>query len=226
MSAAHPSSLTPVDTRVMNLLHTVYRREFRLAAGVVRGVADGDTGRAAVVADHLRMVTRHLHDHHTTEDQMLWPMLLERVPEELAPIVHLMESQHEHVDRLMDDLDPLLTSWRQHARADDRDRLATVLDALYVHLVEHLDAEEQRLLPIAARNLSQEEWDALGEVGRSKVPRKERSLVFGMFGYDGDPEVLASMLADAPAPVRWLVPRLGRRAYARHAARVYGTATP
>jgi hypothetical protein len=50
--------------------------------------------------------------------------------------------------------------------------------------------------------------------------------VFGMFSYEGDPEVLATMLDSAPAPVRVVVPRIAPRIYARHAARVYGTPRP
>jgi hypothetical protein len=34
------------------------------------------------------------------------------------------------------------------------------------------------------------------------------------------------MLAPAPLPVRLLVPRLGRRAFAEHATAVHGTPTP
>jgi hypothetical protein len=51
-------------------------------------------------------------------------------------------------------------------------------------------------------------------------------LVLGMIVHDGDPEVVGTMLAGAPAPVRWLLPRLARRAYRRHALAVHGTATP
>jgi hypothetical protein len=34
------------------------------------------------------------------------------------------------------------------------------------------------------------------------------------------------MLSTAPAPVRWLVPRLARRAFRKHALAIHGTATP
>ena len=50
--------------------------------------------------------------------------------------------------------------------------------------------------------------------------------MFGAIAYDGGPEGVAKMMHGAPAPVRWLVPRLGARAYRRHAQRVYGTPTP
>lgn len=77
---------------------------------------------------------------------------------------------------------------------------------LFRDLVEHLDAEEQRLLPIAARHISQEEWDRRGDVSRRSTPRREQSVIFGMLAYDGDPDAVALMLANAPPPVRWLVP--------------------
>jgi hemerythrin-like domain-containing protein len=225
MSATQPAPQL-VDTSVMATLHTFFRRELRLAGTVVRGVAAGDLARARVVADHVDFLTRHLHHHHTVEDELMWPKLLERVPADLAPIVHLMESQHERVDGLIQEIGTLLPTFREGAATEVRDRLADLLDTLHVHLVEHLDAEEERLLPIAARTMTQQEWDEMGERGRGGTPRNELSLVFGMYQYEGDPAVLAEMLADAPPPVRWIVPRLSRRAFRKYAERVHGTPTP
>ncbi len=217
---------TPIDTRVMGVIHTVYRRELRLAGEVVRGVAPGDTARAAVVGDHLALVHDHLHHHHAAEDDLLWPKLLARVPDELAPLVHLMEQQHAMVEQLLDEIAGLLPGWRARAEAHARDRLAELHDRLYVHLVEHMDAEEERLLPLASRTVTQEEWEEMGAAARAGTPRSRMLLVLGMIVHDGDPAVVATMLADAPAPVRWLLPRLAHRTYRRHAQRVYGTATP
>ena len=78
------------DTAVMVAVHTFFRREVRLAGDAVRAVPVGDVRRARRVARHLRTVTEHLHHHHTAEDQLMWPLLLQRVPHELAPVVHLM----------------------------------------------------------------------------------------------------------------------------------------
>jgi len=221
------TTATPlVDTSVMPCLHSFFRREFRLAGGLLRGVAPGDTERATVVADHLDFIALALHHHHTLEDELLWPLLLQKVPGELAPIVHLMESQHERVDGIAADIAAGLPEFRAAAGEIERDRLADLFDMLYVHLAEHLDAEEERLLPIAARALTQAEWDAIGEAGRDRAPRQHRTLAFGMFQHDGDPAAIALMLSDAPPPVRWLLPRLARRAFRRHALRVHGTATP
>ena len=214
------------DTRVMPVIHTLFRRELRLAGDLLRGVTEGDTARAAVIADHLDLVGEILHHHHTAEDELLWPLLLERVPEDLAPIVHLMESQHGRVEQLLDEITPLLAQWRRTAGRAERDRMAELYDDLYVALAEHLDAEEQRLLPIAARSVSQEEWERMGEAARAGTPKGKQFVVLGMIGYDGGPEGIALMLHAAPAPVRWLLPRLGARAYRRYALAVYGTGTP
>jgi hemerythrin-like domain-containing protein len=216
----------PLDTREMLTVHSLFRREFRLAGGVVRRVPDGDVPRARVVADHLEFLTRTLHHHHTGEDELIWPRLLERAPEEIAPLVRLMEAQHGEVDALVVEIDALRPRWAATAGAADRDHLAGLLDRLSGHLAEHLDAEEQRLLPIIARTLTPAEWHELGERGRNGTRKDQMTLSLGMFQYEGDPEVIAGMLAAAPPPVRWIVPRLSRRAFRRHALAIHGTATP
>jgi hemerythrin-like domain-containing protein len=220
------TTTAPIDTSVMPTVHTFYRREMRLAGGVIRRVADGDVRRATVVAEHLDLVARSLHEHHTAEDELLWPKLLDRVPEELAPIVRLMEAQHGKVDALLSQIGEVRPRWAATAQPADRERLADLFDQLYVHLAEHLDAEEERLLPIAARAVTEAEWEELGARAREHQRRSEMALTFGMIQYEGDPAVMVTMLAEAPAPVRWLVPMLGRRAFRRHALVIHGTATP
>jgi len=220
------SDLQLLDTRQMNVVHSFFRRELRLAGGLVRRVAPDDHRRAKVVGSHLEFLERILHEHHTTEDELLWPLLLERVPHDLAPIVHLMECQHLQVDSLLSRIGVLRPSWQASPDTEMREELSGLYDELYVALAEHLDDEERRLLPLAARCLDQREWNALGERARSDGRRREMALVFGMLQHDGDPEVVAGMLTTAPAPVRLLVPWLARRAFRRHALAVHGTATP
>ena len=160
---------------------------------------------------------------------MLWPLLLERVPEELAPIVHLMESQHAGVEALLAEIAALLprrgASDAATPRAGPaRRRCTTTCTATSPSTSTPRSSGCCRS---RRARVTQEEWDRMGEVGRAGTPRKERSLVFGMFAYDGDPEVVALMLAEAPGRrCAWLVPRLGAARTASHALKVYGTATP
>jgi hemerythrin-like domain-containing protein len=214
------------DTREMLVVHSLFRRELRLASGLVRGVAAGDRQRADVVSAHLQLVEDVLHHHHTSEDDLLWPKLLDRVPDEIAPVVRLMEAQHEQVDALLARIGTLRPQWAQDPATGRGAELAGLYDELYAGLAEHLDAEETRVLPLVARCITAAEWNELGEAGRAGIPRKHMALVFGMLMYEGDPEVVKIMLAPAPLPVRVLVPRLGRRAFRKHAVAMHGTPTP
>jgi hypothetical protein len=214
------------DTREMLVVHALFRRELRLAGGLVRQVEDGDAPRAALVGAHLGLVESVLHHHHTSEDELLWPKLLQRVTAELAPVVELMEAQHGQVDGLLARIAELRPAWAASPTAARGEEIAGLYDQLYAGLAEHLDAEETRVLPLVARCITPQEWFELGEAGRAGIPRKHTALVFGMLMYEGDPDVIRQMLAPAPLPVRVLVPRLGRRAFRTHALRLYGTATP
>jgi hypothetical protein len=215
-----------VDTRDMVCVHTFLRREFRLAPGAIRAVAGGATARARIVADHLKFLTTVLHLHHAGEDRLLWPKLLDRVPNELAPIVRLMQAQHANVDALLQDIDLVRPRWRSNGREYDRDDLARLFDELYIGLSEHLDAEEERLLPIAARTVTLAEWQKLGEEGIKSLRKSDLPLVLGMIQYEGDPEVVADILDKAPRLIRLVVPALSRRAFRKHALLVHGTARP
>jgi hemerythrin-like domain-containing protein len=212
-----------VDTREMIAVHSAFRREFGLAPGLVRAVASGDVQRAGVVADHLELIGTFLHHHHTGEDKLLWPKLLERVPAEMAPTVELMERQHEAVHEVIEEMTAALARWRTGASESDRDRLAGALNRLHALLVEHLAAEEEHILPLASRSLTEAEWGELGEDGMAAQAKSKLPMIFGMIMKDADPEVIRGMLANAPLVPRLMLPFVGPRAYARYARRVYGS---
>lgn len=223
-SELHGEGLT--DVRMMISIHRVFRRELALVPPSVRATAHSDRARAAVLAQHLDLVLGGLHTHHTHEDEMMWPLLEERVPIELEPLVDLMEDQHEEVARRGGQVAECLAAWRGSAARSDGAALADALDQLVAALIEHLDAEETRLLPIMARHITGEEWEAFAKAGEASTPKKYQLVLLGMMLYEGDPATMATELAKAPLPARLIGPRLGRRAYRKYARRVHGTSAP
>jgi len=211
-----------IDTREMVVVHTAFRRELAAAPQLVRGVAAGDRDRARVVADHVQLLLEMLHHHHTGEDDLLWPKLRERVPGELAAVVQLMEDQHFAIAVELERAQSALGPWRASAAETVRDRLAGALERMHPLLVEHLAAEEQEILPLAARALTQAEWDELGERGMAAIPRSKMPMVFGMLMAEGEPEVLRAMIGHAPLLPRVVVPRIAPRAYGRYTRQVQG----
>jgi hypothetical protein len=215
-----------VDVRDMIVVHTAMLREFRLAPAAVARVAFGDRKQAGLVDGHLGLLCDMLHHHHVGEDELLWPPLRERLPANTVARLDVAEEQHTALDAALDRVARAREEWVVRIDGQTRDRLADSLKTVHTLLAEHLDAEERMLLPLAAAYLTEAEWRAVGEAGAASVPKSKLLLVFGMFAYEGDPGVLADMLSAAPPPVRFLVPRLAPRAYARCAARVHGTRRP
>ncbi len=224
VGALHGSGLT--DVRMMAVAHTSFRRELKLSAAAVRRVEPGDLRRARQVADHVDLWLGLVHHHHTIEDELLWDRLTQRVGDEQAPLVQLMEDQHHGVARLLAEAPPLVSAWRTSAAAEDGSPLAHHLADLSTALCEHLDAEETRVLPLMAQHIRPEEWEEFTERGMESIPKGMLLLGFGMMLYEGDPEVLALEIAKLPAPLRPILPVLGRRAFRRYARRIHGTPTP
>lgn len=226
-TATRPTAKTATGAGAeMKTIHSAFRRELRLAPDLLRSVDDGDRLRAGLVSTHLDLLDRFLHHHHTIEDDLLWPKLMARVPAEIAPLVELMETQHETVADLLEQTVELRAEWRKDADANRAAQLAAVYARLHDALIEHLDAEEQHVMPLVESCITEKEWAKIGKAAQRSTPVKDGPRMLGMLAYDGDPDVIRQMLGAVPAPARGIVLKVGRRAYAKHAARVYGTSNP
>jgi hemerythrin-like domain-containing protein len=213
------STTTLTDVHDMVVVHRAFRREMRLIPELVRAVAPGDTARAAVLAQWSRLVLKGLHGHHTSEDLLLWPKLLERCTPG-AELVHRMESQHERVHDALEKLGPALDRWEAEARPAVTEEVAAGFDELRTALLEHLDEEEREILPLAARHMTQEEWNELGEHGMKETRTRDLPILFGAVLEEATPEERAHMLGIVPPPVRFLMRTVFARRYQRLISRV------
>jgi hemerythrin-like domain-containing protein len=209
------------DVSDMVVVHRAFRRELRLLPGLVRRVAAGDTARAGVLARHGRMVLDGLHLHHTSEDDLLWPTLLERCPPDEA-LVHRMEAQHEQVEELTGRLRAALDRFEAEARPAVAEEVASTVEALHRVLLVHLDEEEREILPLAARHLSTAEWEAIGQAGLAKMTRQQLPLMLGAGLEEATPAEKAAMYAKVPPPVRLLLRTVFAWQYRRYVRRVRG----
>ena len=166
------------DTSDMVRFHRVFREAFATAPRLVASVAPGDLHRAQLVSDYYASVLRLLHAHHTGEDELLMPKLLERYPDPEA--VRAVAEQHEGVDKGLASVEAALTSFRERPAPETAARLVGALDSLGTALIRHLDDEERTLLPIAARYVTQEEWAALPENGLRHFDGDRPWLVLGL----------------------------------------------
>ncbi len=216
----HPAPLC--DTTDMVIVHKYYRHTYRDAPGLVRGVAVGDVDRAVVVGEHIADLVASLHNHHHTEDVVLWDLLEQRSPACALHVV-LMRTQHAEVAALLDQVTAALPAWQAGAGEAEREAVAAPVDQIRIALNAHLGAEEETILPVAATTMSQQEWGRLEKVASAGVPMRKQLVMLGwMIDALGPDDGAAFVRKVLPLPFRLLWAGFGARRFAAHRRRVYG----
>ena len=211
------SASEPIDVRDMAIVHRLFRQAYEESAQLVRAAPTPSPGRVTFLADHIDLTLEALHNHHEDEDTLLYPKLIERVPEQAQMTEHV-EHEHQMITTALDAASAACSAWRERPSAETGEALAAALDHLNETVQPHLDDEEQKVVPLAAVTLTQQEWDAMGKSGARKIPRKKRAIAFGMMLDALDDEERAYMLKTVPAPMRLLMPVLIERPWKKYAA--------
>ena len=212
------SESEPINVRDMAIIHRLFRQAYEEAAQLVRAAGPAPSpDRVTFLADHIDLALAGLHIHHEDEDALLYPKLIERAPEQ-AQMTEDVEHEHQLITVALDAASAACAAWRERPSAETGEALAAALDHLNAVVQPHLDDEEQKVVPLAAVTLTQQEWDAMGRSGMSKVPRKKRAIAFGMMLDALDEDERAYMLKTIPAPMRILMPLLVERPWRKYAA--------
>jgi hypothetical protein len=210
------------DTFEMVFVHNCFRRQFQALPGLALGVPDGDTTRARTVVGFVDELTAMLHHHHSGEDDLMWPLLLERAPMDSALILR-MEEQHERIAEIYQQAGVLGRAFAASADPTCRQEFAQALTDLAAGLDEHLADEENFVLPLVEDVMTVPEWEALNERGRAGMPKNRQLVYLGFLLQANTPERGREFLANMPLPVRMLWTVVGRGAFARDHQRIYGT---
>jgi hemerythrin-like domain-containing protein len=210
----------------MLIVHDMFRREFTLMLGLVRGVEAGDRDRAQIIGDHIEVATGALHTHHVLEDDNVWPLLRDRCGESVAPLVKLMEDQHHQIAGRIPQVDEALSVWRDSPTAESRRALVDDLDRLIPALKEHLSTEEDRVVPLMEQHITAAEWREFLHNESAAVDPEHLPLILGMLLYEGNPESVEHFIAAMSADAGPGITQLAASTFAAHSQRVHGTATP
>ncbi|MDG4793001.1 hemerythrin domain-containing protein [Micromonospora sp. WMMD1082] len=206
-------------TQEMVVVHRVFRSQADLLPQLVRAVPDGDRGRAEEVAARVTTYVSGLHHHHTAEDELIWPLLAERVRPG-ADLVRLMQEQHETIDQSLTQVDLTLAAWRHSVEPGTRDHLLLAFDAHRTALVAHLDAEEEHILPMVRKHLTVAEWDAVGARAVGLIPPAQRLLGLCAVLDHASTEERDHFLGKLPVAARIVLRLVGQRRYARERQRI------
>jgi hypothetical protein len=179
--------------------------------------AGGDVEQVARVSAHAAEVYGALHHHHTGEDELLWPRLHARAEMD-GELIDRMEAQHERIGELLETVEHLLPAWSAAPAVEIRDELAARMRELSAALDEHLAEEEERILPLAARHVTEAEWGELGERGMASLPKDRVLVLLGYILEEADADERRRFLAHVPLPGRLAYRVVGQRKYQREVA--------
>jgi deazaflavin-dependent oxidoreductase (nitroreductase family) len=121
----------------LRLIHGAFRRELAL---VRREVASSGPTLGAQLRINCLTLCQGLHIHHTFESGGLFPAMQERRPD-LASTIATLEAEHTKIAGLLEQLQALLST-------PTTSSVLAQVDELITTLTQHLDYEEEQLIPL------------------------------------------------------------------------------
>ncbi len=223
----HNSGLTTTNHTVTNAadttdflaIHTCLRRGGRALAEAVAGLERGDRSRARKLERYWQGYAGEILAHHTVEDTIFYPALVERSP---VAAEHLgrIDADHHVLDELMAAGHVAMTP---RAAGGPAAPAAYVLRHLDQVMRVHLDYEDAEVVPLFPQFFDQDEYAALAKAAGRSISFKQALFTVPFVGSWLDDELRQKMLGDAPLPFRVLY-RLTRSGHDRLATAALGEA--
>jgi hemerythrin-like domain-containing protein len=195
------------NTRDMLAIHQIFRDAFGCSAQLVGSVCNDQSDSVETVAAYYANVLAMLRAHHEGEDELVWPKLIERAPDQ-GELVARMADAHEGLAVALVEAESRLAAWIASPDIDHGATLAAALASLGVLCAAHFDEEERRVLPLAEEYCTVEEWGELPGHAMRTFSGDRLWLVIGLVREQMPAEAQAMHLEKMPPPVRELVAEL------------------
>ncbi|MFV8263090.1 hemerythrin domain-containing protein [Mycolicibacterium peregrinum] len=163
VTARRPGDPEP-DLLGISLAHRAMVTDVGRVATLTSAFADGGMTctprRARAVARYVNLLCDSVHHHHTTEDQILWPV----IEASAGGSVDLTELTEDHaaLDPRLDRLRALAAGFRLNVGdKESAAPLAAGLTELHGLLHEHIADEEREIFPVIRQYVSVDDWIAV-----------------------------------------------------------------
>jgi hypothetical protein len=188
------------DATAMTRFHRIFREALDAAPRFVGEAPSEDGGRAELVGSYYDNVLRLLHAHHEAEDQTIYPMMVERLPEHLE-VIQRVNAEHETVLGTLGAAESAVAAWRAAPSPSTRDAAAAALDSMGTILLEHLDHEEAEVVPLIGLCITMAEWGHMSATAFQLFSGDKVWLAVGLIQEQMLAEENATMEANMPPPV-------------------------
>jgi iron-sulfur cluster repair protein YtfE (RIC family) len=209
------------DVTEMYAVHGVFRDTLGAAPRLVGDIAPGDAARVDQIANYYDNILYFLEAHHDGEEEIIFPRLRERCPDDAA-LLDTFEDEHKQALVLLEDARRSLAGWpgAEGDTAAAQTAVAESLEALRAQLVQHLDAEEARALPLCAENILAEEWGQLPGHALAGYRGDKVWLILGLIRQRMTQAQRDAMLEHMPPPPRDMWINFGENAFNELSAQV------
>jgi hemerythrin-like domain-containing protein len=212
----------PVPMHVMYVMHHAFRRDLAAfaAAASATPVTDRDTWKA--LADRWALFAEVLHEHHTGEDNGVWPFLMDRADAEGRATLEAMEAEHSEIDPLLETCGAGFEVLATRADDDERAALAVRLVAARESLGRHLAHEETEAIALIQELMTPEDWHRIDEEHFKKghgIGYFAKLVPWATHGLRRDARAQAFAEVGKPFEVLWW---LTRRSFERRERKAFG----
>jgi hypothetical protein len=206
------------DDRTMNtVIHAAFRRDLDRFDRALDGF-HGSPQRADELGRAWDNLATQLRNHHEDEEALFWPALVRLSADET--LVGDLDGEHARMLMALDAATAAMQTFRADPSAATAATARTSIGNLRVVLVEHLDHEERDLEPLAAQHRKSPEIRAAQQQVR-KRHKGSAGTFFAWLSDGADADTTAILKSEVPAPVLFLLNRLGGRGYRRTVGSVW-----
>jgi hypothetical protein len=213
------TATTTVHRTMNTIIHAALRRDLhRLVVALDRFPADSRE-RADQLTPAWGNVAHQLHVHHWDEETLFWPAFQELGVD--RSLIDELEREHGQMVAALTTAEQAMEAFAVCPDAENAATARSAISELRRVLDEHLAHEERDLEPFGASHKDTPQHRAA--VARARKSHTEGAGTFFAWLSDtDDPDIAVALRHEVPAPVLFLLTKVGGRRYHRRSAAAWG----
>ena len=191
------------------IIHAAVRRDLSRTEQGLRDLREGDSARAGQLRLAWAQLVGQLTEHHTKEDELVWPFLRSKGVDQ--SLLDAMESEHQALGDALREGARALDTVVADPSAATAAAAADVVGHSREVISGHLDHEERDVEPIIRDYHEDPGWKQV-EKGFREGGAAHAGTMMAWLQDGGSPQAQAALRATIPPPVLFVLSRvLGRR---------------
>lgn len=204
------------EHRTLNtVIHAAVRRDLQRSDTALEAFLDGDGERAAQLTAAWDHLSYQLHRHHTDEETFFWPAFRELGVDQA--LVDALQGEHDEMVAALAVADAAMAELSGNPSADHAKAARLAVIDLRRVLDDHLAHEERVMEPFSAEHKSTKQHKA-AETAARKAHTEGAGTFFAWLSDACDDAAASALRREVPAPVLFVLTRVGGRGYRRRIA--------